>query len=657
MKRIVFASLVLMMISDGYVLAQTTELDLLKQKIAEHPQHDTTRLELLVDYMMNATNTNTSQALPYIREIVDLSQEIGHQRGIQLGYLYLQIFYSDRGDFATSQAYADTVIGLLSVDTSQYARVKMGYLYNNLGGDYFKMGDYTAAIEHYTESAKILEGLQRTEPLASVYDGLSAVYEELGRFNEVREFDRKAIDAAERSNNHALLGRRLLNHAERLLKQGHYDEAELVVKRADPLVKETRDLISEALLHQSVGAISQHKGLHQKAISEFKAAYQIGVDNDDKYQQVAMLDPLVKSLLAAQLWDDARRYNDTLLHKATIYKISFGRKNAFANASEWYRQHNDYKTAYEFLEKQTSLADSISSDEVKKKIALIEVRYKVEGQNREIQILTEEKKVQDLQIRNTNILNYILIGSTISLLIMAALVYRNYKARQALQQQRIVELETEKQLAATEAILKGEEQERSRLAKDLHDGLGGMLSGVKFSLSSVKENLVLTNADAQSLEHSIHMLDSSISEMRRVAHNLMPESLVKFGLSEALSDFCKEISSSGMLKVTFQPLGLNGVSIDRGLTVTTYRIVQELLNNSVKHAHATEAVVQVSVAGQQLAITVEDDGKGVEMSELQTKNGIGWKNIRSRVDYHKGTINVQSSPGKGTSVFIEFPIA
>ncbi|WP_449439560.1 sensor histidine kinase [Pedobacter steynii] len=238
------------------------------------------------------------------------------------------------------------------------------------------------------------------------------------------------------------------------------------------------------------------------------------------------------------------------------------------------------------------------------------------------------------------------------------LVYRNYKHRQNLQQAKIDELETEKQLTATEAVLKGEEQERTRLAKDLHDGLGGMLSGIKFSLSTMKENLIMTPDNAHAFERSIDMLDSSIQEMRRVAHNMMPEILVKYGLDTALKEFCAEVDRSSVLHVNYQSVGMQEADITQTTSVTIYRIIQELLNNAIKHANAKNVLVQVHQSEQEklLAVTVEDDGNGFDTSLLKQANGMGWSNIQNRVEFLKGKIDVQSGPGKGTSVMIEINI-
>ncbi|MBK7289894.1 MAG: hypothetical protein IPI78_06445 [Chitinophagaceae bacterium] len=242
------------------------------------------------------------------------------------------------------------------------------------------------------------------------------------------------------------------------------------------------------------------------------------------------------------------------------------------------------------------------------------------------------------------------------MLIISLLLIRNYKNKQELQQRRITELETEKQLTATEDVLKGEEKERTRLAKDLHDGLGGMLSGIKHSLNAMKGNLVMTPENHQAFERSMDMLDSSIREMRRVAHNMMPEALVKFGLDTALKDFCNDINQSGALQINYQSIGLGNVEVEQTTSITIYRIVQELINNTMKHAAAKSAIVQVSKTDKAISITVEDDGKGFNTLVLEGTKGIGWSNIQSRVEYLKGKLDVQSEPGKGTSVHIELNV-
>ena len=166
----------------------------------------------------------------------------------------------------------------------------------------------------------------------------------------------------------------------------------------------------------------------------------------------------------------------------------------------------------------------------------------------------------------------------------------------------------------------------------------------------------MTPDNQQAFERSMDMLDSSIKEMRRVAHNMMPEALVKFGLDTALKDFCNDINQSGALQVNYQPIGMENAVIEQTTAITIYRIVQELINNTMKHAAAKTAIVQVTRSGGQLTITVEDDGAGFDTAILKQSKGIGWSNIQNRVDFLKGTLDVRSEKEKGTSVHIELNV-
>ena len=309
----------------------------------------------------------------------------------------------------------------------------------------------------------------------------------------------------------------------------------------------------------------------------------------------------------------------------------------------------DFASAAKWDNKWGAVDQSMKKQEMAEYAVDLETKYATESKEAKI-------KLQSSQLKQKSTINFILIGSAAALLIILVLLFINYRHKQKLQQQRIAELETQQQLTATEAVLKGEEQERTRLAKDLHDGLGGMLSGIKYSFSTMKGNLIMTPENNQAFERSMDMLDSSIKEMRRVAHNMMPEALVKFGLDTALKDFCNDINNSGALKVSYQSIGIDGMVMDQTVAITIYRIVQELINNTMKHAAAKTALVQVSKSNNLLTITVEDDGKGFDIKFINQSKGIGWSNIQNRVDFLNGKIDVNSEQGKGTSVLIEINI-
>jgi signal transduction histidine kinase len=322
-------------------------------------------------------------------------------------------------------------------------------------------------------------------------------------------------------------------------------------------------------------------------------------------------------------------------------------KNIYTVLSYIAAGEGDHKNSLWAMQKKDSIQDALFNDEVIRTSAELQTRYETEKKDKQLEL-------QGAQLQYRMMMNYVLFGSVATILIISLLFYRNYRQKQKLQQLRISELETEKQLNSTEAVLKGEEQERIRLAKDLHDGLGGMLSGIKYSLNAMKGNLIMTPENHQAFERSMDMLDSSIKEMRRVAHNMMPEALVRFGLDTALKDYCNDLNQSGALQVRYQSIGLANEGPDQTTAVTIYRIVQELIGNTLKHAAAKTAIVQITKTDGLLALTVEDDGKGFEPALVKQSKGMGWTNIQHRVDFLKGKLDIHAAPGKGTSVHIEF---
>ena len=635
--------------------AQQSVLDSLKNQIRKNKVQDSFRVKAIVDYVVEALNNNTSDFLPYMNEVISISKKINYLKGLQKGFMIGQIYFSDRGDYEKAFLYADSAFAVLKDDPSLNAVQNTGHLYNNIAGDYIKLGDYEKAIENFTASANIFEPMGHPF-LATVYAGFAEVYERINESSKAIEFDKKAIAIAEKSGNDRLLAGKLLNYSIRLINRKEFNEAAIILKRAEPIVKKLENTSYLLQFYYSTAYVDEYKKDLGKAVSHYKKALDYAVLNEDVYQRTNVLEALSDCLMNMNKMEEAKLYLDTLLQISIQHDLKIARLNAYKNYVKWYEKKGDFKNANIYLQNTLNVGDSLVSGDIKEKIAGMEVRYSVEKKERQINDLKTETRIKSLTILRKNTLNYILIGTAASLLIISLLTYRNYNQKKKLQQQRISELETQQQLSATEAILKGEEQERSRLAKDLHDGLGGMMSGIKYSLLTMKKNQIMTPENQQAFERSIDMLDSSINEMRRVAHNMMPEALVKFGLDTALNDFCSDVNQTGVLQVSYQSIGIKEEQFEQITAITIYRIVQELINNTMKHAAARSAIVQVSKTNEVISITVEDDGKGFDTTMLEGVKGIGWNNIKSRVDYLKGKLDVRSEPGKGTSVHIELNV-
>jgi signal transduction histidine kinase len=316
----------------------------------------------------------------------------------------------------------------------------------------------------------------------------------------------------------------------------------------------------------------------------------------------------------------------------------------------------DYKNAYNTYIKYMTIRDSVYNAEKSKQIIELETKYQSEIKQQEIMRLTAEKK-------RKNSLIYSLIALSAFLgfsIVYSVRIVKKNKIISAqniqIREEKIRELEKERLYLAARSVLEGEEAERSRLASDLHNGLGGLLSGIKINLSAMKENAVITHENISAFNHAISLLDTSITELRRIAHNLMPETLNHYGLKTAVEDFCTQVSPAGPPQIGLQFFGEN-IRYTRELELTIYRIIQELVNNALKHAAATQINVEVISEPKRVFARVTDNGKGFDASgEGKERKEKGLENIRDRVVAMNGIFDVWSKPGQGTEISAEIQI-
>lgn len=297
---------------------------------------------------------------------------------------------------------------------------------------------------------------------------------------------------------------------------------------------------------------------------------------------------------------------------------------------------NDSKEAFKWAEKYIVLSDSLHEAKLHKDIIELEKKYKESEHLEKIATLNAEKDKAALESSNAKLLAALL--GTVILTLIVGIIFGTFLYR------------NKRKLSVQKALREGEETERKRLAADLHDGLGSRLAGVKIKLSQLAT--VPSGVD-QELAQVIQQLDGSFDELRRIARNLMPESLLKLGLEPALKDMCDSLTTE-TTAIDFQSFGINK-NISQEIQVNTYRIIQELLLNAIRHAQASQILVQCSQNQSMFFITFEDNGRGFD-TENHKSNGIGLSNIRKRVEYLKGTLDITSTPNEGTTINIEFNV-
>jgi two-component system NarL family sensor kinase len=586
----------------------------------------------------------------YYRRTRDLSQKIGYTRGVIkyiTNYTYL---LNQEGKYDSS-----LILNLQSVSLARQTNDSLTIaktLYNT-GTSYRFTGQYEKAVASFLEGARIFEKYGDNAVQADANDILQLLYYDLKQYDKAIELGRKAVHYSKESGSDYLIASALDNLGVALVKMKQLDEAEAAFKEAIVAARRIGDLNLESTILLNFADIAIEKSEFDKIKTYVDEALPLLEKMNSEEGKTIAHRGMALYYLYKKDYVQAKKSAELSLKIAAAVNLKYHQQKAYEMLSNVAYAQHDMMLAEEYLRKGDIVGDSLLIEDIRKTAADLEKKYETEKKETQINQLNTERKVQELALRQKNTLNYILLGSVAAVLLLTLLAWRNYRQKQLLQRKRIDELETEKKLMATEAVLKGEEQERTRLAKDLHDGLGGMLSGIKHSFSTMKGNLIMTSENQQAFERSMDMLDSSIKELRRVAHNMMPEALLKFGLDTALRDFCADINKSGAIHVEYQSLGLETAKIDPTASITIYRIVQELLGNAMKHAAAKNAIVQVSKVDDQINITVEDDGKGFDPAILQQARGMGWSNIKSRVDFLKGKLDVQSQPGKGTSVYIE----
>lgn len=484
---------------------------------------------------------------------------------------------------------------------------------------------------------------------------------------------------------------KILNNIAALYRaQENYDKAIEIYGASLDIKSELGDSIGVAASHMNLGLLYSYKDEMENALDNLSTAQMI-YEAMNRPADAAYCEQLLgviyfnfncfpeakeifKSLeFNAHIQADPWLYTSTLFSLGSIALID----EAFAEAETYLQgaiqlseetsqtgdQHEIYlklskaqhaqgkdRVAFQNLQTAYELQDSIKED---KRLALeeeMQAKFDV-LQNEKALALNQLELEQRTKQRNK------LIAGLGLLLLLAGVLFaflrqriRIAKQQAALQEQRITQLEQEKKLAALSAVIEGEEKERLRIAADLHDGLGGLLTSVKAHFYQL-----LKNTPKEGLyEKTSSLIDEACTEVRRISHNMAPRALALSGLTSALSDLCTMIQNESM-QCELETIGL--VEDDLAdQAVSIYRIIQELCNNTLKHATANHLFIQALQKGDWLSILVEDDGKGFDVQAAMAKKGLGLASINSRVKALNGEIHWDSVAGEGTSVSIRIPL-
>lgn len=620
-------------------------------RVIQQTPADTGTVEAMLLYGETLFHENPDAAAKLYNEALTLSKKLRYHRGVALFTIYFIDILNRRGQYAEALAMleqADIIFRQLK-DTSSIVCI-----YNNIGNEHQYLGNYSAAATAYLTGLTLAEksGIKKYE--VKMYNNLAAVFISLEDYPKVIKYATKGYKLATQRQEVSGMASTLVNLAAALSKTGRYDDAIDYYQQVITLGRQLGD--SSYVLDGTInsGSLYFEQQKNDKAMQAFSQALAIAsAYHYPEYLQYIYMG-FAEGLYKNKQYQLADEYITKAIQVSESLQAKDEQRQSYLNAANIKEALLQPAMALQYRKKYEALNDSLLSDNTRKHVQQLEIQFQTEKKDKE---LTEKKLLltqKDLLLQQKNSwLIAFLLGITL-LVITVFIIWMKFQHRQRLHEQKLQVLEKEKTVHLLEAIMHGEEKERTRLSKDLHDGVGGLLSAVKMHFSALKHDHPSLQ-ESQPFTHALALLDDAIGDVRKTAHNLMPEMLSRLGLKEALQLYCRNISHSRELQITFHTSGtLHRYKSNFELSV--YRIIQELVNNIVKHAHATEALVQLSQHNHLLAITVEDNGIGFNQQAMQ-QNGMGLKNLQSRIKALNGNIEIDAASGQGTTAYIEFDVS
>ncbi|RLD26093.1 MAG: hypothetical protein DRI54_03535 [Bacteroidetes bacterium] len=542
------------------------------------------------------------------------------------------------GNYDVALAHLDTNITYFENDSTNkaYAMFQVGVIYK-------LKGDYQNSLETYYEILRIFESKKDSFAMASTLNSIGNIYGDIDKYDEAIENYSRAKEIF------------IIKDKKRDVSNSYQNIGDMYLRKTDTL--NARDNMERSLaiaqsINEDYAMANASNGLARtylnsepdKALEYYKEAESIL----ERIEYNSLLVKVYRDL--GHYFRDANDNTKAILYynKALVLAEELDelppKEGIFEGLSSIYESENQYKKAFNYQSKYILVKDSLLNKENLKSINLLQTQYETERKDKEIiqQQLQIEQTESELQEKKTQ--NNYIIGLAVFLFVASLLAWFVFQQRQKRKDQEIITLKREHQIKTLESLMEGEEKERLRIAKELHDGVNGDLSAIKYKLSSLLE---LNNTVIQ---EAITMIDNSYDQVRAISHNLVPPSLINFSLLEATQEYCNNLDAIHPIQIFYQQIG-EVVSIPKKAEVSIFRIIQELVNNSIKHADASEITVQISCRDNMLQLTIEDNGKGFDKGKVMGA-GIGLSNVESRVDYLEATMDLISND-QGTSWTIE----
>ena len=550
------------------------------------------------------------ESLAFQQQALQVRLKIGNKSDIASSYSKIGYCLSEMDEFKDALAAQLLALKIYKeIDDKKYT----AYTLNNICNLYTNLKNYKKVLEYAQESYKLATLVNDVYSKASALNFLSSYYELKGDFLQAIKNEKLALlyfyELADSSGIGAAL-----NNIGYYYRQIYNDKIALdYFLKALKIAELTRDINSIGLFHNNIGNVYISNNDYTNAAYHLKLA-----------QKICTEQGMESSLLL-------------------VYK-SFG---------DLYALTGKGKLAVENYNKYAALKDSIFSMDMSEQFTNMQTKYETNEKEAANLLLKKENELTNNKLIKSNIVKWGLVIGIVLLVLLFYLFYNSFK----LKQQLILDAQLlQQQEENSKAIIEAEERERTRIARDLHDGIGQQLSAAKLNMVALKNRLNISVANDILLFNNVtELIDDAVNEVRQVSHIMMANSLIKHGLIMAVRDFIQKLNQSAGLKINIETYGIDE-RLDATKEMILFRVLQEIVNNILKHAHATQVSIQFVRHENELSLLIEDNGVGFDTNKMEHFQGIGLKNIQSRINFIHGKVFFDSFITKGTTVNIEVPL-
>ncbi len=583
----------------------------------------------------------TTEGINFLKQAIPTAKQMHQYRDVQKLYAHLIAFYINQYAFRDiiTTYYAALPFYDPKDSASQASFMKMTL---SLASAYFSLEAYDSASNMYMSLLQYCTppNQENYATLHGAYQGLGAIMGRISSPDKALSYLKKGEYVAQQFRDTALFVQALSNigtlYQERVMFKEAKEYAFRALSLSEKINNQYANTGAKFQNNYTIAACLVQENQPAEALPYSKAALSHALLLNKHTAAAYYL--LGSNYIYLKQYKDAERYLSQSAELAQHDGNTDKYTAVTAQLGILYARMGQYKKAYEFKSTYITLKDSIRSSDNAKRIAEADAKYRIAQKDKQ---LAENKLLiahQQLNIRNQHIWFGGVVAATLITILILMMILRRKKYQSEMER--------------IKAIMSGEEQERTRLARELHDGILSQLSIIKTTISSLSMQYNEPEGE-DPFKEAIEQLDQGIVELRATSHNLLPEILQQAGLVGALESYCRKLSQSRLIDLDFQMVGILP-PLTEDFQLNVYRMIQEIINNIIKHSGATTALIQFVVRDQSLEITIDDNGSAWHTEDLSAENGIGMHNLNSRLRLLEGKMEMERT--EGTSIYLTFSL-